>query len=42
MTDHREEFKDTEGQYYDQDLKDYNKEVEQINYDELHSDWGRV
>ena len=31
--DHREEFKDTKGQYYDQDLKHYDKEVEQINYD---------
>ena len=36
-TDHREEFKDIKGQYYDQDLKHYDKEVEQINYDELHS-----
>ena len=41
MMDHREEFKDTEDQYYDQDLKHYDKEVEQINYDELHSSWGR-
>ena len=42
MMDHREEFKDTKGQYYDQDLKHYDKEVEQINYDELHSSWGRA
>ena len=35
--DHSEEFKDTKGQDYDQDLKHYDKEVEQINYDELHS-----
>ena len=41
-TDHREEFKNTEGQNYDQDLKYYDKEVEQINCDELHSDWGRT
>ena len=41
-TDHREEFKDTKGQYYDQDLKHYDKELEQINYDELHSSWGRA
>ena len=40
-TDHREKYKDTEGQYYDQDLKHFDKEVEQINYDELHSSWGR-
>ena len=39
---HREEFKDTKGQCYDQDLKHYDKEVEQINYDELHSSWGRA
>ena len=39
---HREEFKDTTGQYYDQELKHYDKEVEQINYDELHSSWGRA
>ena len=42
MTDQREEFKDTKGQYYDQDLEHYDKEVEQINYDELHSSWGRA
>ena len=42
MTDHREEFKNTKGQNNDQDLKHYNNEVEQINYDELHSDWGRA
>ena len=41
-TDHWEEFKDTEGQYNDQDLNHYDKEVEQINYDELHSSWGRT
>ena len=42
MTDHREGFKDTKGQYYDQVLKHYDKEVEQINYDELHCSWGRA
>ena len=42
MTDHREEFKDTKGQYYEQDLEHYNKEVEQINYNELHSSCGRA
>ena len=31
MTDQREEFKDTKGQYYDQALENYDKEVEQIN-----------
>ena len=35
--DQLEENKDTKGQDYDQDLKQYNKEVEQINGDELHS-----
>ena len=42
MMDHWEEFKNTKGQNNDQDLKHYNKEVEQINYDELHSNWGRA
>ena len=42
MTDHKEECKNTEGQYYDQDLKHYEQEVEQINDDELHSYWGRA
>ena len=42
MTDHREELKNTKGQNNDQDLKCYDKEVEQINYDELHSSWGRA
>ena len=37
-----EEGKDTKGQYYDQDLLEYEKEVEQINDDELHSNWGRA
>ena len=36
--DHDEEGLNTEGQYYDQDLKHYEQEVEQINGDELHSD----
>ena len=40
--DQLEEDKDTKGQDYDQDLKQYNKEVEQINNDELHSGWGRA
>ena len=38
--DHNEEDLNTKGQNYDQDLKHYDKEVEQINYNELHSDWG--
>ena len=42
MTDHYEESLNTKGQNYDQDLKQYNKEVEQINDDELHSIWGRA
>ena len=42
MTDHKEECKNTEGQYYDQDLQHYKQEVEQINGDELHSNWGRA
>ena len=41
MTDHNEESLNTKGQNYDQDLKQYNKGVEQINDDELHSYWGR-
>ena len=42
MTDHNEESLNTEGQKYDQDLKHYDKGVEQINDDELHSNWGRA
>ena len=42
MTDHYEKSLNTEGQQYDQDLKHYDKEVEQINGDELHSSWGRA
>ena len=41
-TDHREKCKNTKGQGYDQDLKQYELEVEQINDDELHSYWGRA
>ena len=41
-TDHNEKGLNTKGQYNDQDLKHYDKGVEQINYDELHSDWGRA
>ena len=41
-TDHNEEGKDTEGQYYDQDFQHYEQEVEQINDDELHSNKGRA
>ena len=41
-TDHNEQGLDTKGQYNDQDLKHDDKGVEQINYDELHSDWGRA
>ena len=37
-TEHDEEGWDTKGQCYDQDLKHYEQEVEQINGDELHSD----
>ena len=40
--DHYEESLNTEGQNYDQDLKQYDKGVEQINDDELHSTWGRA
>ena len=42
MMDQLEQGKDTKGQDYDQDLKQYSKEVEQINGDELHSIWGRA
>ena len=35
--DHDEEGLNTKGQYYEQDLKHYEQEVEQINGDELHS-----
>ena len=41
-TDHDEEGLNTKGQYYDQDLKHYEQEVEQINGDELHSSCGRA
>ena len=36
MSDHNEEGLNTKGQNYDQDLKQYNEGVEQINDDELH------
>ena len=39
--DHYESL-NTEGQNYDQDLKQYDKEVEQINDDELHGILGRA
>ena len=42
MLDHNEEGLNTEGQYNDQDLKRYDKGMEQINDDELHSNWGRA
>ena len=41
-TDHNEEGLNTKGQQNDQDLKHYDKGVEQINCDELHSYWGRA
>ena len=40
--DHNEEGLNTKGQNNDQDLKHYDEGVEQINYDELHSNWGRA
>ena len=40
--DHNEEGLNTKGLNNDQDLKHYDKGVEQINYDELHSFWGRA
>ena len=40
--DHNEKGLNTEGQQYDQDLKHYDKGVEQINDDELHSSWGKA
>ena len=36
MTDQLDQSKDTKGQDYDQELKQYGKEVEQINDDQLH------
>ena len=42
MRDHYEESLNTKGQNNDQDLKQYDKGVEQINDDDLHSIWGRA
>ena len=42
MMDQLKKGKNTKGQDYDKDLKQYGKEVEQINDDELHSVWGRA